>query len=175
MTRFVCWRWTRLLRTCRSSRSWMRSGWRLDHGSRITWRAVLRFNCCRSDSPLTFVCVLWYILRQKYFHSVCVRVCLCNRICWGGQRWPYWSTCVWRTHRGQPHGSHISCPHPRQIRQDSLEHHPPGWTSITTSATPSPLSHKSLRFSGVLVFSSRHSSFGGMIMTITVSDIKLHL
>lgn len=71
---------------------------------------------------------------------------LCDRICWSDQRWQFWSTWVWRTRPGQPHGSHVSCPHPHQMPQGTLERRLLGWTSIMTSATPSQLSHKSLRF-----------------------------
>ncbi len=55
----------------------MKPGWKWDHGSRITWRAVWRFSCCRSgsSSPVTAslqegrVCFVWPIWSQKSFHK----------------------------------------------------------------------------------------------------------
>lgn len=80
-TSCVCWRWTRLSRTCRSFRSWMKPGWRWDHKSRITWRVVWRFSYCRSDSPATIslqggMSVLWYIWTQKSFFFHILLVCV---------------------------------------------------------------------------------------------------
>lgn len=161
-TSCVCWRWTRRSRTCWSSRSWMKPGWKWDHKSRITWRAVWRFSCCRSDSPAAvsllegWVCNDAFGAENPFFFF---RVCVCDRICWGGQRSQYWSTCVWRTRPGRPHGLLAFCPHPPQASQGSRERHLLGWTSTTTSTTPSPFLHKSLRFSffDILIFSSCNS------------------
>ena len=76
-TRCVSWRWTRHLKTLRSSRSWMQRGWRSDLGSRITWKAVWRFRCCRSDYLSTEGLSVLSHISLHLCVWVYVWVCLC--------------------------------------------------------------------------------------------------